>query len=406
MKSYTPPWPLPKIFRMTKGGKIVDGIFEGETINTPSMVAVEDYLDALTWAESVGGLKGLIERSNDNLHALEDWIKSCGWAGFLAKDAAIRSNTSVCLKITDPWFAALSDDAKAEAAKKVASPSGQGRRGPGHRRLSRRAARASHLVRRHGGPRRSRSPDALARLGLGPGEGLTNNFRGNAMPFIPENELERALVKAAKNPVSGPDFYRLLLETDLLVLGTALGQENATEKFRVAPGGQVNLVTGLRNAQTFLPVFSSLLRMQEYVKKETRYLSINGRALLELTRGAPVILNPASEYGKEFTPREIAYLLDPSALRGAPRTIIGEAEYPIPLVESLTEVFAARPDIEAAWMIQVTLADRDERIRWSAWKPTGDWQSLLHAVQEAARKSVPADMVFDVSALTAPIPPA
>src|SRR5215472_11978123 len=121
LESYTPHWPMPKIFRMTKGGKIVDGIFEGETINTPSMVAVEDYLDALSWAESVGGLKGLIKRSNDNLRALETWIASCGWAGFLAQDRAVRSNTSVCIKITDPWFAALSDEAKADAAKRIAS---------------------------------------------------------------------------------------------------------------------------------------------------------------------------------------------------------------------------------------------------------------------------------------------
>src|SRR5665213_3395567 len=101
LESYTPPWPLPKIFRMTqskdKGGKIVEGIFEGETINTPSMVAVEDYLDALGWAESLGGLKALIQRSNDNLHALEKWVATSAWAGFLAKDAAIRSNTSVCI---------------------------------------------------------------------------------------------------------------------------------------------------------------------------------------------------------------------------------------------------------------------------------------------------------------------
>jgi phosphoserine aminotransferase len=119
LESYTPPWPLPKIFRMTKGGKIVEGIFEGETINTPSMVAVEDYLDALTWAESVGGLKGLIQRSNDNLHALEQWVSKTGWAGFLAQDAAIRSNTSVCIAITDPSFTVLADDAKADAIKKM-----------------------------------------------------------------------------------------------------------------------------------------------------------------------------------------------------------------------------------------------------------------------------------------------
>jgi phosphoserine aminotransferase len=121
LESYTPPWPMPKIFRMTKGGKIVDVIFEGETINTPSMVAVEDYLDALTWAESVGGLTGLIARSNANLKVLADWCKKAGWADFLAENDAIRSNTSVCLKITDPWFAALSDEAKADAAKKIAS---------------------------------------------------------------------------------------------------------------------------------------------------------------------------------------------------------------------------------------------------------------------------------------------
>ena len=121
LESHTPAWPMPKIFRMTKGGKIVDGIFEGETINTPSMVAVEDYLDALTWAESVGGLKGLIQRSNDNLKALEDWAAQSDWCGFLAEDKAVRSNTSVCLKVTDPWFTALSDEAKADAAKKIAA---------------------------------------------------------------------------------------------------------------------------------------------------------------------------------------------------------------------------------------------------------------------------------------------
>ena len=121
LESYTPPWPMPKIFRMTKGGKIVEGIFEGETINTPSMVAVEDYLDALTWAEGVGGLKGLIQRSNANLKVLEDWAAKSDWAGFLAEDKAIRSNTSVCIKVTDSWFESLSDDAKADTAKKIAT---------------------------------------------------------------------------------------------------------------------------------------------------------------------------------------------------------------------------------------------------------------------------------------------
>ena len=121
LESHTPQWPLPKIFRMTKGGKIVEGIFLGETINTPSMLALEDYLDALNWAQGVGGLKGLIARSNANLKALEDWAAKSNWCGFLAEDKAVRSNTSVCLKIIDPWFAALDGEAQAEAAKKIAS---------------------------------------------------------------------------------------------------------------------------------------------------------------------------------------------------------------------------------------------------------------------------------------------
>ncbi len=121
LESYSPPWPLPKIFRMTKGGKLIEGIFEGETINTPSMLAVEDYIDALKWAEKIGGLKELIRRSDANLAAIGDWVGTSNWAGFLAKDEAIRSNTSVCLKVVDPWFEALSPEAKADAAKKIAS---------------------------------------------------------------------------------------------------------------------------------------------------------------------------------------------------------------------------------------------------------------------------------------------
>ncbi|HEY1877457.1 MAG TPA: enhanced serine sensitivity protein SseB C-terminal domain-containing protein [Rhizomicrobium sp.] len=219
------------------------------------------------------------------------------------------------------------------------------------------------------------------------------------MPFISENELERALVSAVKNPASAPDFYRLLLESELLVMGTVEGQEDAAEQFAVAPGGKVNLVTGFKNGSTFLPVFSSLLRMQEYVKQETKYLRVNGRALLDLTRGAPVTLNPASEYGKEHTPQEVAQLLDPQVPRGQPRTIIGEADYPMPLVETLTDVFAARADIEAAWMIQVTFADRDEPhplvgVEFDSGMGS-DWPSLMQAVEAAADRSVPG-MVFDL----------
>jgi phosphoserine aminotransferase len=101
LESYTPAWPLPKIFRLTKGGKLIDGIFSGATINTPSMLAVEDYLVALDWAKSVGGLTGLIERADANTAAISGFVDTHDWIEFLASDPAIRSNTSVCVKFTD-----------------------------------------------------------------------------------------------------------------------------------------------------------------------------------------------------------------------------------------------------------------------------------------------------------------
>ena len=101
LETYTPPWPLPKIFRLTKGGKLIEGIFVGETINTPSMLAVEDYLFALDWARSVGGMEGLRERAYGNLAAVQTFVAENVWLAFLASDPAIRSNTSVCLKFTD-----------------------------------------------------------------------------------------------------------------------------------------------------------------------------------------------------------------------------------------------------------------------------------------------------------------
>ena len=101
LESYTPAWPLPKIFRLTKGGKLIEGIFKGETINTPSMLCVEDYLLALDWAKSVGGLKGLIARADANAKAIADFVADHDWIDFLARDPATRSNTSVCLKFTD-----------------------------------------------------------------------------------------------------------------------------------------------------------------------------------------------------------------------------------------------------------------------------------------------------------------
>jgi phosphoserine aminotransferase len=119
LETYKPAWPLPKIFRMTKGGKLNEGIFEGETINTPSMLCVEDYLDALNWAKSVGGLKALIGRADANARVLADWKAKTPWIDFLASDPAIRSNTSVCMKVVDPTITSLTPDAQADFAKKL-----------------------------------------------------------------------------------------------------------------------------------------------------------------------------------------------------------------------------------------------------------------------------------------------
>ena len=120
LESYKPAWPLPKIFRLTKGGKLNEGIFEGETVNTPSMLCVEDYLDALQWAKSIGGLKALMARADANAKAVATWAARTPWVDFLARDPAIRSNTSVCLKVIDPAVTALSADAQSAFAKTLA----------------------------------------------------------------------------------------------------------------------------------------------------------------------------------------------------------------------------------------------------------------------------------------------
>jgi phosphoserine aminotransferase len=119
LETYKPAWPLPKIFRLTKGGKLNAGIFEGETINTPSMLCVEDWLDTLNWGKSIGGLKALMARADANTKVLADWKAKTPWIDFLAKNPAIRSNTSVCLRVVDPAITSLSADAQAEFAKKL-----------------------------------------------------------------------------------------------------------------------------------------------------------------------------------------------------------------------------------------------------------------------------------------------
>ncbi|MEO1224233.1 MAG: phosphoserine transaminase [Pseudomonadota bacterium] len=121
LETYSPDRPLPKVFRLTKGGKLIEGIFKGETINTPSMLAAEDALDGLRWAEAIGGLPALTARSQANLDAIARWAEQRPWVDFLAEDPAHRSPTSICLKIVDPWFSALDPDVQAAVPKRIAA---------------------------------------------------------------------------------------------------------------------------------------------------------------------------------------------------------------------------------------------------------------------------------------------
>jgi phosphoserine aminotransferase len=121
LESYSPPWPLPKLFRMTRGGKLMADIFEGATINTPSMMVIEDAIDAMEWAKGIGGQKTMQARADANAKVIADWVAKTGWIDFLAADPAIRSNTSVCLKITEPKVTALDADGQAKFAKAIVS---------------------------------------------------------------------------------------------------------------------------------------------------------------------------------------------------------------------------------------------------------------------------------------------
>ena len=119
LESYTPPWPMPKIFKLAKNKKLISGIFSGASINTVSMLCVEDALDGLKWAESIGGIEALIQRSNSNLEAIANWVDQTDWIDFLAEDPDTRSNTSICLKIVAPWYLNLDSDQQAAKAKKL-----------------------------------------------------------------------------------------------------------------------------------------------------------------------------------------------------------------------------------------------------------------------------------------------
>ena len=212
--------------------------------------------------------------------------------------------------------------------------------------------------------------------------------------FIPENPLEEALVKAVKHPAMAQDFYRLLLDSDLLVMGTVIvsqGAENGT--VTAAPGSQFSLVSAQKDGAHFLPVFSSLVRMQTYAQKECKYVAMKGRALFDLTRGAPLTLNPGSEYGHVFTPHEIAHLLEPNLPRAPLQASYGQAPLHQPLADALSEVFDRRGDIATAWMVQVRTADGTVLV--VGVETHAAMASLMPDIQAMARDQLPG-VAFDV----------
>ena len=216
------------------------------------------------------------------------------------------------------------------------------------------------------------------------------------MAFQPENELETALLAAARNPDSIFRLQRLMLNSDLLVLGVVEGQEDATQKVSLDPGGKLKLVIGERNGEKFLPIFTSMTRMQAYLKEEGKFLSVNGHSLLDLTRGAPVTINPGSEHARDFTPDEIAQMLESPALQERSKIDLSQEVYPPGMVEVLTALFAKHPQVAAAWMIRVAFANNPGQHQpLVGIETSGDMAALMHEIQQAAETSLPG-LVFDI----------
>lgn len=214
------------------------------------------------------------------------------------------------------------------------------------------------------------------------------------MAFVPENALEAVLMKAPKDPAARPEFYRLLLESDLIAIGrldpSAPGDE--------ARGQRMSLSSMPYNGQPHHPIFSSLTRFRTFITQETGYLQMKGRALFEATRGASFILNPGAEYGKELLPGEIASLLDPNAKTVAfnkpTKVLIGQPSvYPEALVKALSDAFAARADVIAAHLVQIAYEGASEPHPLIGVETTGEWQPVSAEIGRVLQVVAPGMLV-------------
>lgn len=211
--------------------------------------------------------------------------------------------------------------------------------------------------------------------------------------FIPGTPLEEALVRAVKYPALAEDFYRQLLESDVLVMGTVDAPRDLSGNVTAHAGSSFRLVTGEKDGARFLPIFTAIPRMQAYAQKECEYLAMKGRALLELTRGAPVSVNPGSEYGREFTAAEIVQLLEPAGPRVVPLTVYPELELPLPLANALSELFDRRGDVQTAWMVRIQ--PEGEPMPLVGIETSADMDALMADIEAMAQEKLPG-LVFDV----------
>lgn len=213
------------------------------------------------------------------------------------------------------------------------------------------------------------------------------------MDFVPQNDLEKALIRAVKEPAARPEFYRLLLSSDLLILGNLAGD-------------QLQIVSTKNKAGTMVhPVFSSVPRVQAYIREKQNYLTLNGRALFQMTKGAAFVLNPNSAYGKELLPEELASLLDPDVHVAKPivleketKVLIGQpAVYPHELVDALMVEFAKRPDVLNAYLVQIAFGGRDEPPHpMIGVETTGDWDQVSALIGRTAAMVSPG-MLLDAA---------
>jgi hypothetical protein len=207
------------------------------------------------------------------------------------------------------------------------------------------------------------------------------------MSFEPENDLERTLMRASKEPAARPEFYRLLLESDLFVIGQVEGRAPGEARHAIASGEKVQIMTSkTAKGEPFIPVFSSLSRLRTYIHDENGYLALKGRPLFETVPGAMFILNLGSEYGKELLPQEIAGLLNPVGrtvtMDKPTKVLIGQpAVYPHDLVDALKEAFARRRDVLNAYLIQIAFQDGDQPPHpLIGIETTGDWQDVSQEI--------------------------